>query len=87
MIYYSSYAQPREWVETASREGVEALAAAGNKARLYAGVPVPRDGDFRQCIALARAGGAHGICFFSLEGVARNPEHWTALKEAIAEIQ
>ena len=25
MIYYSSYAQPREWVETASREGVEAL--------------------------------------------------------------
>ena len=87
MIYYSSYAQPREWVETASREGVEALAAAGNMARLYAGVPVPRDGDFRQCIALARAGGAHGICFFSLEGVARNPEHWTALKEALAEIQ
>ena len=87
MIYYNSYGQPREWVETASREGIEALAAARNKARLYAGVNVPRDGDFRQCINLARAGGAHSICFFSLESLNRHPEHWNTLKEAISEIE
>ena len=87
MIYYSSYAQPCEWVETATREGVAALAAAGNAARLFAGIPVPRDGDFRQCITLARAGGANGICFFSLEALSRHPEQWSALKQAVAEIE
>jgi len=87
MIYYDAYAQPREWIEKAAGEGVEALAAAGNKALLYAGVPMPRDGNFRQCIDLARAGGAHGICFFSLEALSRHPERWDALKEAVAEIE
>ena len=84
MIYNDAYAQPREWVEQAAREGIEALAAAGNKAKLYAGVTVPRDGDFARDIALARAAGAPGICFFSLEAFNRHPEFWDALRDAIA---
>ncbi|MBR1538487.1 MAG: hypothetical protein IJ636_03175 [Bacteroidales bacterium] len=87
MIYYDAYAQPREWVETATREGVEGLAAAGNKAAFYSGVPVPRDGNFAQCIDLARSGGADGICFFSLEVFSRRPELWEVLREAVAAVR
>ncbi len=84
MIYHTSYAQPAEWIETATREGVTALAAAGNNARLYSGVSVPRDGDFAGRIALARAGGASGICFFSLEAFFRHPEYWSQIQAATA---
>lgn len=84
MIYNDSYAQPLEWVETAVREGVEGLAENGNKAKLLAGVMVPRDGDFARCIELARAGGADGICFFSLGAFRRHPEYWDKLQAAVA---
>ena len=86
MIYHNSYGQPVEWIETAVREGVEGLAAAGNKASLFAGVMVPRDGDFSRCIELARAGGADGICFFSLEAFSRHPVFWDELSKATAEL-
>ena len=87
MIYHNSYGQPVEWIETAVREGKAALAAGGNDARLYAGLSVPRDGDFQHSIDLARAGGADGICFFSLESIARRPERWASLHDAVASIR
>ena len=86
MIYYPYYDKTEEWIETAVREGVTELSAAGNPARLYAGVLVPRDGGFARCIQLARDGGANGICFFSLEAFSRHPELWDALRTAVDSI-
>lgn len=86
MIYYPYYDKTEEWIETAVREGVTELSAAGNPARLYAGVLVPRDGGFARCIQLARDGGADGICFFSLEAFSRHPELWDALRTAVDSI-
>lgn len=86
MIYYPYYDKTEEWIETAVREGVTELSVAGNPARLYAGVLVPRDGGFARCIQLARDGGADGICFFSLEAFSRHPELWDALRTAVDSI-
>lgn len=83
MIYHDAYAQPGEWVETASREGVEALAAAGHGAKLISGVTTPRRGDFANYISYAKNAGAGGICFFSLEAFKRRPESWEILKQCL----
>lgn len=87
MIYHDSYAQPAEWVETASREGLEALKAAGNPAKLYSGFIVPRDGDFSKYFQYAKASGADGLCIFSLEPFRKHPEYWDAVKAEIEKIR
>jgi len=88
MIYTDSYNQTEEWIETASREGVEGLKAAGNPAALYSGVMMPRDSaDVRRYIDYADKAGASGICFFSISATKRHPELWDALKIAIAEVK
>lgn len=86
MIYHKFYGFEDPWVETATREGVEALKAAGNPAKLCSGlfvghVPADRIPEFIQYVD---NGGSFGICFFSLEGIDRAPEYWEKLKEAIA---
>jgi uncharacterized lipoprotein YddW (UPF0748 family) len=85
MIYHKFYAKEDPWVETATREGVEALKAAGNPAKLCSGlfvghVPADRIPEFMQYV---KNGGSHGICFFSLEGIDSKPEYWEKLKAAI----
>lgn len=85
MIYHKFYAKEDPWVETATREGVEALKAAGNPAKLCSGlfvwhVPADRIPEFMQYV---KNGGSHGICFFSLEGIDKAPEYWDKLKLAI----
>ncbi len=85
MIYHKFYDKEDPWVETATREGVEALAAAGNPANLVSGlfvghVPSDRIPEF---LTYVKNGGSKGVCFFSLEGIDRNQEYWDQLKIAL----
>ena len=68
MIYHKFYDEPPEWIESASREGVEALRG---KLPLYAGVFVPElPGDLTgEALNLALRGGAHGVSLFSAEAL------------------
>lgn len=89
MIYHKFYDKEDEWVETATREGVEALKEAGNDAKLCSGlfvghVPVDRIPEF---LTYAENGGSDGICFFSLEGVDRTEGYWDSLKVALQEFK
>lgn len=86
MIYHKFYDFDDPWVETATREGVEALKAANNSAKLCSGlfvghVPADRIPEF---IKYVKDGGSNGICFFSLEGINHAPDYWTKLKEALS---
>lgn len=86
MIYHKFYDFDDPWVETATREGVEALKAANNSAKLCSGlfvghVPADRIPEF---IKYVKDGGSNGICFFSLEGINHSPDYWTKLKEALS---
>lgn len=85
MIYHKFYGFDDPWVEVATREGVEALAAAGNPAKLCSGlfvghVPSDRIPEFLQYV---ENGGSTGVCFFSLEGIDSKPEYWDKLREAL----
>lgn len=85
MIYHKFYAKEDPWVEIATREGVEALAAAGNDAKLCSGlfvghVPSNRIPEFLDYV---KNGGSTGVSFFSLEGMDHRPEYWDSLKVAI----
>lgn len=85
MIYHKFYDKEDPWVETATKEGVEALAAAGNPANLVSGlfvghVPSDRIPEF---LTYVKNGGSKGVCFFSLEGIDRNQEYWDQLKIAL----
>ena len=86
MIYHKYYDFDDPWVETATREGVEALKAANNDAKLCSGlfvghVPADRIPEF---IKYVKDGGSNGICFFSLEGINHTPDYWTKLKESLS---
>lgn len=87
MIYHHSYGKGAEYIEEASREGVEELKAAGRGVKLYSGVMTPRDStDYVKYIQYAKNAGADGICFFSLGSAKRRPGMWDAIGEAIKEI-
>ena len=68
MIYHKFYDEPPEWIETASHEGVEALAG---KMPLYAGVFAPElPGELAgRALDFALEGGAQGISLFSAEAL------------------
>lgn len=85
MIYHKFYGKEDKWVETATREGVDALKETGNKAVLCSGVMVGMVSAERipEFLEYVRAGGSTGVCFFSLEGVDKIPGYWDALKEAL----
>lgn len=65
MIYHRGYEQPLAWIETAAREGVEAL---GGRAPLYAGLLLSSfpARDLPAAIRHASAAGAAGVCLFNL---------------------
>lgn len=79
MIYHRSYGKPDEWVETATREGLEALKANNNKATLYPGIMMPKVEQIPMFVDMAKRAGAKGICFFSLDATKKRPELWDAI--------
>ncbi|MFA7181097.1 MAG: putative glycoside hydrolase [Bacteroidales bacterium] len=86
MIYHKFYDWEDEAIMTATKEGVEALKANGNRGILTSGlfvghVPAERIPEF---FGYAIQGGSQGVCLFSLEGVDMTPGYWEKLKEAIA---
>ncbi len=87
MIYHKFYAAEDPWVETATHEGVEALAASGNGAQLCSGLfiwhaPADRIPEFLDYVS---NGGAAGISFFSLEGIDKYEGYWDSLKVALSQ--
>ncbi len=68
MIYHKFYDEPPEWIETAGREGVEALRG---RIPLFAGVFVPElPGNLAgEALNLALRGGAQGVSLFSAEAL------------------
>ncbi|HCT93246.1 MAG: hypothetical protein A2X19_03950 [Bacteroidetes bacterium GWE2_39_28] len=89
MIYHKFYNWEDPMVETATREGVEALKAAGNPAALCSGLfvgHVPKD-RIPEFFGYAKNGGSQGVCLFSLEGINRNEGYWEALGSAITEFK
>jgi len=66
MIYQRGYDQKLPWIETASREGVTAL--AGRNIPLYAGLLLSSfpAADLPKAIQYAMKGGAAGVCLFNL---------------------
>ncbi|NMB36725.1 MAG: family 10 glycosylhydrolase [Bacteroidales bacterium] len=89
MIYHKFYDVEDEWVELATREGVEALRAAGNEAVLCSGlfvghVPAERIEEF---IGYTENGGSDGICFFSMEGMLSREGYTDSLKRAVEAIR
>ncbi|MDR1348225.1 MAG: hypothetical protein LBJ63_07365 [Prevotellaceae bacterium] len=86
MIYHKFYNAEDAWIETATREGVEEMAANNCKGYLCSilfvdHVPINR---IDEMIDYATKGGSTGICFFSLEGIDKIPDYWGKLKESIA---
>ena len=89
MLYHKYYNWEDEMVYTATKEGVEALKAAGNEAYLCTGLfvgHVPKD-RIPEFFKMAKDGGSKGICLFSLEGIARSEGYWEALGAAIADFK
>ncbi|MEE8585743.1 MAG: hypothetical protein V3T83_12930 [Acidobacteriota bacterium] len=76
MIYHSFYKEEVAWVETATRQGVEALAG---KIPLYSGLYVPELDPAQLARAARHAldGGAQGIVLF--EGKTLTEKHWSEL--------
>jgi len=81
MIYHNFYDRPVAWIETATREGVEAL---GGRIPLYSGLFVPAltPEELAQAIDYALAGGASGISLFNVESL--TDAHWQVLKTRLA---
>ena len=85
MIYHKFYNYDDPWVETATREGVEEMAANGCKGKLCSGLfvgHVPKD-NIDQLIGYAVAGGSDGICFFSMNTMEQTDGYWDACAAAI----
>ena len=85
MIYHKFYNYDDPWVETATREGVEEMAANGCKGKLCSGLfvgHVSKD-NIDQLIGYAVTGGSDGICFFSLNVMEETDGYWDAFAAAI----
>ena len=85
MIYHKYYDAEDQWIETATREGVEEIAANKCKGYLCSGlfvghVPIDR---IDEMIGYAVNGGSKGICFFSLESIVKTPDYCDKLKDAL----
>lgn len=85
MIYQKFYGWSDEMVETATREGVEALKKNNSSGYLCSGLfvgHVPQD-RISEFFHYASNGGSKGVCLFSLEGIDRKDGYWKDLKKAI----
>lgn len=93
MIYNSAYGFPDEWIETATREGIEGLKAANNPAGFLSGLSMggrrmsERVDSLKACAAYAVAGGSPGICIFSLDSFNRAENGWAVLKEIVDSVK
>ncbi|UCG28901.1 MAG: family 10 glycosylhydrolase [Bacteroidales bacterium] len=76
MIYHNFYEEDISWIETATREGVQAL---NGKFPLYSGLYIPAlsHGNIAEAVEFALAGGAAGITFFR-EGI-MNRRFWSKI--------
>jgi uncharacterized lipoprotein YddW (UPF0748 family) len=81
MIYHKYEAKPVEWIETATREGVEALAG---RYPLYSGLHLAQLTPQELGVATAGSlkGGAAGITLFP--GNQMNGEYWKYMKNALS---
>lgn len=93
MIYNSAYGFPDEWIETATREGVEGLKEADNPAVLLSGLSMggrrmsERADSLKACAAYALAGGSPGLCIFCLDSFNRAENGWAVLKEIVDSVK
>jgi hypothetical protein len=81
MLYHGFYNEPVEWIERATREGVDAL---GGRIPLYGGLYLPdlSPADLARAAEATLAGGARGVSLF--EAHMPTPEHWAALSPVLA---
>lgn len=93
MIYNSAYGFPDEWIETATREGIEGLKAAGNPAVLRSGLAMggrhmsERVDTLKAAAAYAVAGGSQGLTIFCLDSFNRAENGWAVLKEIVDSVK
>lgn len=85
MIYHKFYDWPDSMIQTATRQGVEALKTAKSSGYLCSGlfighVPMDRIPEF---FKYTIDGGSKGICLFSLEGIDKKEGYWDALGVAV----
>jgi uncharacterized lipoprotein YddW (UPF0748 family) len=80
MVYHAFYRESVAWIESATREGVNAL---GGRIPLYTGLYVPDlpPSDLGRAIGCALAGGAQGISLF--QGNTLTPAHWEEVSAAL----
>lgn len=80
MIYNGFYEKGTDWVETASREGVDAL---GGRIPLYSGLYLPdlSPDALHEAVVRAYDGGASGVSLFEMDGI--TDEHLERFKEAV----
>ena len=93
MIYNDSYGFPDSWIETATREGIEELKAAGNPAVLRSGLSMggrhmsEQVDSLKACAAYALAGGSPGITIFCLDSFNRAENGWAVLREIVDSVK
>jgi uncharacterized lipoprotein YddW (UPF0748 family) len=81
MIYHKFYDWPDSMIETATKEGVEALKANKSSAYLCSGLfvgHIPKD-RISEFFKYAVDGGSKGISLFSIEGIDKNEGYWDSL--------
>ncbi len=73
MIYHNFYEKDIDWIEVATREGIEAL---HGRYPLYSGLFVPAiaPDKIQQAVDFAMKGGAKGVCLFNFRGMTE--KHW-----------
>ncbi len=81
MIYHGFYEEPVSWIESATREGVEAL---GGRIPLYSGLYLPQlsPEELGEAVMYAQRGGATGVSLFELGRLSR--EHAARLREVLS---
>jgi uncharacterized lipoprotein YddW (UPF0748 family) len=81
MIYHNFYEKDVSWIETATREGLDALAP---DTPLYSGLFVPEltPDQLVSAVEYARAGGASGISLFDVGSM--TDAHWSKVGPALA---
>jgi len=81
MVYHGFYKEDVPWIQSATREGVDALRG---RIPLYTGLYVPDlpPAELGRAVASAIAGGAQGVSLF--QGNTLTPEHWKEFSAALA---
>jgi hypothetical protein len=80
MIYHYYYNRKLEWLEPATREGVESLPA---NRPLYSGLFIPeiKPEELPNAVRWSLTGGAQGITLFAMSSM--KDDHWSALRQAL----